>query len=130
MRKRCNTCGGEYDELTTDGMLYFHVCPPITRVRVIRDGQDQRVDLAELRATDRVRVRRDGATVEINADQMQPGDERIGDVTRPRADHRDENSATLGGEEEPDDRMPRRRRRLRARGRGVTDIPDRRDDAL
>jgi hypothetical protein len=28
-RWRCNTCGGEYEDVTPDGYLYFHVCPPI-----------------------------------------------------------------------------------------------------
>lgn len=28
-RKRCNTCDGEYDELTPGGMRYFHTCPPV-----------------------------------------------------------------------------------------------------
>ena len=29
-RYRCNTCGGEYDDLLPDGYLYFHACPPVT----------------------------------------------------------------------------------------------------
>jgi ssDNA-binding Zn-finger/Zn-ribbon topoisomerase 1 len=36
---RCNTCGGEYDDVQPDGTLYFHVCPPIPVHKVKRpDG--------------------------------------------------------------------------------------------
>lgn len=31
-RYRCIACGGEYDEIGADGMLYFHTCPPVTLV--------------------------------------------------------------------------------------------------
>jgi hypothetical protein len=35
----CNTCSGEYDDLLSDGTLYFHACPPIPVNRVKRpDG--------------------------------------------------------------------------------------------
>jgi hypothetical protein len=26
---RCNTCQGEYEDRTQDGVRYFHACPPI-----------------------------------------------------------------------------------------------------
>lgn len=129
MPKRCNACGGEYEELTAEGLLYFHSCPPITRVRVIRNGQDQRVDLADLQPSDVVSIVREGEQLEIAVSELRAGDQRIGDVTRERPDRRDENSATIGGEEEADDRMPRRRRRIKARGRGVTDVARRDPDA-
>lgn len=125
MLKRCNTCNGEYEDRSADGMLYFHTCPPITRVRVKRDGEARTVDLGELRASDTVRVLRNDQPIEILAGELQPTDQRIGDVAREWPDRRDENSALVAGEEEPDDRMPRRRRRLKARGRGVTDLPAR-----
>ena len=123
MLKRCNTCGGEYEDRGADGMLYFHVCPPITRVRVKRDGEAQTVDLADLRDTDLVRVLRNNEPIETLHREIQPGDQRLGDVTRERPQARDENSAVIGGDEEDDDRMPKRRRRLKARGRGATDLP-------
>lgn len=101
-RLRCISCQGEYDDVGADGVPYFHACPPIARVRIRRDGQALTVDLADLL----------------------PTDERIADVTRERPDRRDENTARAGGEEELD-RITGRRRKLRARGRGVTVIDDR-----
>jgi len=29
-RYRCNSCGGEYNDILEDGSLYFHACPPVT----------------------------------------------------------------------------------------------------
>lgn len=29
MRLKCNTCGGEYDDVLSDGMRYFHSCAPV-----------------------------------------------------------------------------------------------------
>lgn len=28
-RWRCNCCGGTYDDVLPNGMLYFHACPPV-----------------------------------------------------------------------------------------------------
>jgi hypothetical protein len=33
-RWKCNTCGGEYEDVTPDGYLYFHVCPPVPAHKV------------------------------------------------------------------------------------------------
>lgn len=38
-RWRCNTCGGEYDDLLPDGTRHFHACPPVPVHKVKRpDG--------------------------------------------------------------------------------------------
>ena len=42
-RFRCNTCRGEYDDVSPRGTPYFHVCPPVTVVRA-RDHNDQAVE--------------------------------------------------------------------------------------
>jgi hypothetical protein len=122
-RVRCNSCQGEYDDVSEDGVPYFHACPPVLRVRVTRDGQAQTVDLADVRPTDTVLVRRGDQELEVPAGELQRDDVRVGDVTRERADRRDENTARVGGDEELD-RTTGRRRKLRARGRGVTEIAD------
>lgn len=128
--KRCNTCGGEYDDVLRDGLLYFHTCPPITRVRVLRDAQRQVVDLADVRPTDTVRAQRGARDIEVLVSELQPDDVRLGDVQRERPDRRDENAAPAGGEEEPDPRVPRGRRLLKARGRGTTAIAGRSRDVV
>jgi hypothetical protein len=122
-RLRCNTCQGEYDDVSDDGVPYFHACPPVTRVRVKRDGEASTVDLGDVRPTDTVRVRRGDQELEVRVDELQRDDQRVGDVTRERLDRRDENTARAGGDEDLD-RTTGRRRRIRARGRGVTVIDD------
>lgn len=119
-RKRCNSCQGEYDDVGADGLLYFHSCPPVTRVRVTRDGQAQTVDVADVRPTDSVRVQRAGRAVDVVVSELQPDDVRLGDGTGERPDRRDENAALLGGEEEADARGREGRRRIKAIGRGAT----------
>lgn len=36
-RYRCNSCQGEYDDVSASGVPYFHVCPPVTVVSVKDD---------------------------------------------------------------------------------------------
>ena len=71
---RCKSCGGEYDPLPTDGVPYFHACPPITTVHVERAGAIVRVLPAAFVETDR----------------------RSGDQQIQRADKRDENVKVTG----------------------------------
>ena len=92
-RFRCDTCGGEYDDTAADGTPYAHVCPPVTRVRVRRDGQELDIELAELRE----------------------GEPELARWTIERPEGRDENP-------NPHDRDERQRARIRRRGRGRTAI--------
>ena len=121
MRFRCNECRGEYDDASPDGVPYAHVCPPITRVKVKRDGQPRRVDLADLRDTDLIRVQRGDQAIEILVSAMQPGDVRLDDVSvdRPAGDRRDE-TADPGDVDRS--ARPDKNRRIRAEGRGRTPI--------
>ena len=121
-RKHCNSCDGEYDDVGPDGLLYFHACPSVTRVRVQRDGQRHVVALADVQPTDTIVVERAGQRQEITAAELQPDDRRLDDVTQDRADRRDENAAVIGGEDEPDPRGREGRRRIKARGRGASVI--------
>lgn len=34
MKTKCSTCDGVYDLLGADGLRYYHVCPPLRRLRV------------------------------------------------------------------------------------------------
>lgn len=36
--QKCSTCGGIYDPLLPDGMLYFHACPPVPKLKVLQPG--------------------------------------------------------------------------------------------
>lgn len=90
MAKQCNACGGVYDEIGPDRVPYYHVCPPVIRVPVLRDGQRQLVDLDKLRPTDSIRVLRDGQRTTVLVSAMVAGDVRLGDVPVQRRNHRDE----------------------------------------
>jgi len=90
-RYKCNTCQGEYDDTGSDGMLYFHACPPIVRARVRREGQELEVDASEIQEKEQVLEYRS--------------------IARP--DHRDENKNAA-------DRDDRGAARMRAEGRGRT----------
>lgn len=51
-RKRCVSCGGEYDQTLPDGYRYFHACPPVfnkvTGLHVERaDKRDENVRLVD-----------------------------------------------------------------------------------
>jgi hypothetical protein len=59
--KQCLSCQGTYEPLSADGVPYFHVCSPITAVRVERNGREMLVELAALKDTDVVRAQRAGA---------------------------------------------------------------------
>lgn len=48
MRLRCNTCGGEYDELMPDGLRYFHKCPPVVYAVVVRNKEKVAVPQADV----------------------------------------------------------------------------------
>lgn len=54
-RLRCNTCLGEYDDVSPDGFRYFHVCPPVPAVLVQhQDGSQSVVAPAKDYGTDLV----------------------------------------------------------------------------
>ena len=90
MAKQCTACGGVYEPLGADGVAYYHVCPPVTRVPVLRAGVAQLVDLAAVKLVDVVVVQRAGAKVQVAVALLAPGDVRLGDVHVERPDHRDE----------------------------------------
>jgi len=93
---RCKSCGGEYDPLPTDGVPYFHACPPITTVHVERAGNPIDVPLADVRATDLLFVERAGAIVRVLPAAFVETDRRSGDQQIQRADKRDENVKVTG----------------------------------
>ena len=97
---KCNSCGGEYQDVSADGVPYFHSCPPVTRCRVKRNGAWIDVELAAVVPTDIVKVKRNGAIVETLVSAIEAADERQGDTKTERADKRDERPATTPGEDE------------------------------
>jgi hypothetical protein len=113
MRNKCNTCGGEYDTVLTDGSLYFHVCSPETLVTIERAGAPLEVPIADVRPDDLITVLRAGASAKVAAGAMQPDDVRIGERSRTRAEARNENI---------DPRAKPGARVAFAEGRGATQI--------
>jgi len=74
--KACLTCGGRYEPLQRDGTLYFHVCPPLPKVRVERLGAERVVDPADVAigdtelehvVVDRSDARNENVRIEIDA---------------------------------------------------------------
>lgn len=52
---RCNACGGIYVRVQADGTEYFHVCPPIVKLKVKRlDNSIVVIDPVALVASDLV----------------------------------------------------------------------------
>lgn len=88
---KCRSCGGTYAPIQRDGSTYNHVCPPILTVLVTRGGREQRIDLADLLATDLVTVDRNGARVLVPVSAVEKGDVRLGDFPRVRPNTRNEN---------------------------------------
>ena len=114
-RVRCNSCGGEFESLLGDGMIYFHACPPITRVRVKRGAAWVMLPLQAVQPTDTIAVTRGGVTVETTVALVQPGDVRLGDDAAPRANARNEN---VKRRLDPDADVE-----IEAEGAGVTPVP-------
>lgn len=113
--QQCNACLGEYDDTSADGAPYFHVCPPLERVKILRDDGTETIGLRS-EFTDLVLVESQAAkdqAVEAGANAA-----TIAIVLRrrflERPDHRDEN--TLRWQEDP---QGRRRRILKAEGAGA-----------
>lgn len=98
-RLKCRACGGEYDTDQPGGFLYFHVCPPLSRIRVTRGGVEQDVAADSVRPTDTVKVRRAGAVVDVLVSAVQPDDQRVGDSSIERPNRRDENVVVSGYDE-------------------------------
>lgn len=122
MRLRCLGCGGIYGELRADDVAYRHVCPPRVMVRVQRNGSTLLLPLADVRATDTIRVLRNGIPQVVLAAALQAGDERIDDrlQRRPAGVHRDERPQGAARV------RPTARRRLGPiadEGAGVMDLP-------
>lgn len=88
---KCQSCNGVYESLGPDDVPYTHACGPVTRVAIERGGVAQLVDLAAVRDTDVLTVQRNGAEVQVSVKETQPDDVRIGDVTAPRPNARNEN---------------------------------------
>lgn len=96
MRVRCKTCKGEYDTTAPDGLPYMHVCPPVRGVKV---------------------KRADGTRAIVAPDAVLADDQVIAEVLLPRKNGRDET---------PDltNRDATGKPRIKAEGRGVTELPD------
>lgn len=45
MATQCRSCGGIYESVQADGILYFHACPPLSAAEVDRAVKDGRVTL-------------------------------------------------------------------------------------
>lgn len=90
MTKQCNACGGIYDDLGADGVAYYHVCPPVTLVPVLRAGKAWLVPLTALDQADEIVVQRGAERVQVPVGKALPDDVRLGDVQQRREDHRDE----------------------------------------
>lgn len=90
MAKECRACGGVYEPMGADGVAYYHACPPIVKVPVLRGGASRLVDLGSARPDDVVVVRRGDRKVRIPVQDAQPDDVRLGDVHEERPDRRDE----------------------------------------
>jgi hypothetical protein len=115
-RYRCNTCQGEYEDVGPDGMAYFHVCPPVTLVRVrFEDGSELE---QPLRAFKGLTIAADqAAKVALMRDGVPPHTIVIELARRAarRKDARDENTLRREGDKGE-------RRILKAEGRGRTGI--------
>jgi hypothetical protein len=87
----CQSCGGRYAPVGRDGIRYFHRCPPVTRAT----------------------VRRGGAVLVVDLDQVREIDTRLEDVVVDRADGRDENVRVdpVDGKAKP-----------KAEGKGAVDV--------
>lgn len=96
-RFRCNACQGEYDDVGADGVRYFHACPPIDTVSILRAGVAVRVPLAELAPTDELHVVRDGKLVDVVASDRLETDRLATVQSSARVGHRDENVIPVDG---------------------------------
>lgn len=84
---KCNTCGGTYETMSSDGFLYFHACPPMIVSDVERDGSTLTVAGAGLKETDKVlatrTVERDGHRDEnVRVKGFDPSGRPIVDIKR------------------------------------------------
>jgi hypothetical protein len=98
MRVECNTCLGRYNPVGADGIRYFHVCPPVAGVQVVRDGARLAVPIAELLADDIVVVIRGdkpGTTTHAKRRLTDVLLERV-DLPRPNARNENVMSETAG----------------------------------
>lgn len=109
-RVQCEECGGTYDTVSADGVTYFHVCPPMHRIRV--RFEDGREELLEARVAEHVAIAAGGVRhiTRTFDPALPPGAEFVAEELVRRPGHRDENL-------EPDpDRPGKLRRRHDGRG--------------
>ncbi len=48
-RWRCNSCQGTYEDLSADGVPYYHACPPLTLTYVALPGGKEHLLEGEMR---------------------------------------------------------------------------------
>lgn len=114
MRMQCGTCAGTYATQTVDGCRYFHACPPLLLLEIVRDSAVLEVALSDLRSSDIVKVYRNGAAIDVAIAAMLPDDFRLGERERPRPNARNENvDPTKARETSP----------IIAEGRGAVAVP-------
>lgn len=115
-RLRCNTCRGEYDDTSADGIAYFHVCPPVVLVRARFD--DGTIGTSPLRAYRGLTIAPDQAAKDALVAGGTPGVDIVVELARrtaPRLDARDENTLRRDGK-------AGELRVLKAEGTGTTAI--------
>lgn len=113
---KCLSCDGIYEPIGRDGIRYFHACPPVLYVSVVRNGQAGIVPLRELAAADVVKVIRNGKTVDAAVAALLEGDIRVGDVALPHPNARDENVEIVRNAK------GERVSQIKAAGAGVVDV--------
>lgn len=111
---KCNSCGGRYESVLTDGSQYFHSCPPLTPVE-IRDHLVK--GTIRLRPIDQALL--DSAAAEdakrpLPAGEPTRADQVLATIVVERPNKRDENVLGAG---EPGKPAP-----VRAEGAGITKI--------
>jgi hypothetical protein len=115
-RLRCDTCAGVYDDVSADGVAYFHVCPPLSAAEIA----------AALRAGD-LTIDADKAAVALRQPAQLVDEPRAAFVDRlvqaaadrgalRRPGHRDENP--------PAPAKPSAGRTARVTRAGATPVPD------
>jgi hypothetical protein len=113
-RQQCLTCGGEYDTVLPDGMLYFHRCPPLSVAELRELLRSGRVTLSTAQQRQLEAARAADATQPFAEGEASAVDRALASFVIDRPDYRDENIALPSTPDEPTS--------VKAEGKGIRPV--------
>jgi len=87
----CNACGGTYEAVGSDGLRYFHACPPLSPREIRAAIAAGASPLTPAQAAVLAKVDKLPAPTDAKPGDAAPGDTYLSSLSITRPQHRDEN---------------------------------------